>query len=39
MVVPADALTRSPAKLAFATTAIQELSQAQTVTVTNGWSR
>jgi hypothetical protein len=36
LVVPPDTLTRSPAALTFATTAMQELSQAQTVTVTNG---
>jgi hypothetical protein len=36
LVLPADTLTRSPATLAFATTAVQELSQAQTETVTNG---
>ena len=36
IVDPADTLNTSPATLAFATTAVQELSQAQTITVTNG---
>jgi hypothetical protein len=35
-VVPADTLTGSPSTLTFAATATQELSQPQTVTVTNG---
>ena len=36
MIVPADTLTRYPASVAFPTTAVQELSQPKTVTVTNG---
>jgi centrosomal CEP192-like protein len=39
MVVPADTLTPSATTLAFGTTAQQELSQPQTVTVTNGMTQ